>query len=456
MSNKSINSLVFTVCLFYTGYKCANRNQHLGGDVLKKSSFQNISILAVIVFSIIVIGITVFMTLKNTAELTEILEESIKSGLISTSLAARSLLDIDAFDSYNSAEDIMRDSEHYYETLEHLRHLQRQIGVEYIYALKLIDGKYHFIFDTDEEEDTLFDEYEISTVHERAFLGEESAGIMNVIDDYGSFNTGAVPIWRGGRVIGIISTDIADVYIEESSGAATRNSTLLIVTIVITMCVLIAIVALLMQNVKKMQDKLFRMANFDVLTGLPNRQYLISYLDDISKKALRNGESFAFLLIDLDNFKKVNDGAGHDAGDELLRHFAVYLDSIHGNSKSFRPPAGALNVSARIGGDEFVQIVPGIATTDAAEMMAKRLLENFSSQTIDRFVEKYQVGMSVGVALFPYHTENFNVLIKYADIAMYNAKKNGKNTYSIYNDEMSQGEPDTGEAGTADRRQFRR
>ena len=377
------------------------------------------------------------MTLKNTNDLKGILEESISSGLISSSIAARELLDIDRFDSYNSIEDVKNDAEAYEQTLGDLRNLQKQIGVTYIYALKNIDGKYYFVFDTDEESDTLFDEYEIYPVHERAFLGEDSAGIMNVTDEYGDFNTGAVPIFKNGVVIGIISTDIEDSYIKESNAASERNTFVLILTLVVTMCFMTAVVALLLRSVRKMQDKLFRMANYDVLTGLPNRQFLMTYMPEIAGKALAKQTPFAFFLIDLDNFKRVNDNAGHDAGDELLQHIARYLDTVHNNSKSFRPAAGSLNVSARIGGDEFVQIIPGVSTEEEAMEVARKVLDNFSSQTIDRFVEKYQVGLSIGVALFPYHTENFNVLIKYADMAMYHAKKSGKHSIRIYNDEMN-------------------
>jgi len=422
---------------------------------MKKTSFRSISILAVIVFSLIVIGIAVFMTLKNTDDLTGILEESIMNSLISTSIAARSLLDIEAFDSYNSIEDVNRDRESYDRVLGRLRTLQTQLGAEYIYAIKHVDGKFVFIFDTDEEVDTLFREYELSTVHERAFLGGGPAGIGKVEDEYGRFDTGAVPVWRLGRIVGIICTDVLDVFIEQSRMAADRNSANLIVTLTFTMGLLIAIVALLMRSIRKMQDSLFKMANYDILTGLPNRQFMLTYLEELGHKTKRSGEPFAFMLIDLDNFKQVNDGAGHDAGDELLCHFGRYLESIHNESVSFRPHAGALNVSARIGGDEFVQIVPGIGSIYDAENAARTLLNNFMSQAVSRYVEKYQVGMSIGIALYPYHTENFNVLIKYADMAMYHAKKSGKNTFSVYNDEMSHGDVDVRDDIATERRQFR-
>jgi diguanylate cyclase (GGDEF)-like protein len=396
------------------------------------------------------------MTLRNTADLTRILESNIKSGLISTSVAARSLLDIDRFDSYNSAEDIYNDWEAFQETLESLRDLKRKTGVSYIYTLKQIDGKYHFILDTDEEDEAIFDEYEISFVHEQAFLGKDYAGIMNVVDEYGSFNTGAVPIWKDGQVIGIISTDIRDMYINASRIASTRNAIVLILSLFATMTAMTIIAWLLLRNIRKMQEKLFHMANYDILTGLPNRQYLMSYLAETIDIAKSHNEPFAFLLIDLDNFKSVNDGSGHAAGDELLRHIALYLDNVHDDhSKSFRSSAGVLNFSARLGGDEFVQIVAGVRTIDEAQIVAKTVLDNFSSQTIDHYVEKYNVGLSIGVALYPYHTENYDVLIKYADMAMYHAKKNGKHAFCIYSDEMIQADPGEQPKLPAERRQFR-
>lgn len=403
---------------------------------MEKSRLQSVSILSIIGFFIIMLGIVVIMTLKNTADLRGILEDSVKAQLISTSIAARGILDVEKFDSYNAPEDIESDAEAYARTLADLRSLQKQVGAKYIYALKQLNGKYYFVFDTDPEIEERFIEYEIFPVHEQAFLGRESADIMNVTDEYGSFNTSAVPIWKNGSVIGIISTDIEDAFIQKSNSTAHANAVFLIVTMFVTMCAMLIIVALLLRHIRKIQDRLFRMANYDLITGLPNRQYLMDYLTKISAKSKKAKATFALLFIDLDNFKRVNDNAGHDAGDELLRHIAAYLDNVHENSKSFRPSAGILNISARIGGDEFVQIVPGVGTEAEAEIVAKKVLDNFRSQLIDRFIEKYQVGLSIGVAVFPYHTDNFNVLIKYADIAMYCAKNDGKNTYRVYNDEM--------------------
>ena len=150
----------------------------------------------------------------------------------------------------------------------------------------------------------------------------------------------------------------------------------------------------------------------------------------------------ASTLIDLGNFKQVNDSAGHDAGDELLRKNAEFLqqqsstfmENMKGKAVTFRPTAGLLNVSARVGGDEFIQVFPGAATAEDAARIAEYLLENFKTNEISGYVAHYQVTLSIGIALFPRHAEGHHVLIKYADTAMYHAKKTGKSQYCIYAD----------------------
>jgi len=422
---------------------------------MKKHTVQNLLLVFIIGFSGVILGLTVFLTMKNTEELQYIIEDSVKSQLISTSIAARELIDVGKFASYNSLEDVDDDIDAYLETLGNLRILQKQTGTKYIYALKFIDGKYYFVFDTDDEIKEAFLEYEeISEVHKEAFTGKNAAGIMNVVDEWGSFNTGAIPIIdKEGRIVGIISADIEDEYIQKSNSTSLFNSTLLLIALLTTLCFMIIIVLILLKSVRKTQDKLFMMSNYDALTGLPNRRYLMNYLPQIAETSMKKQTSFAMFLIDLDNFKKVNDNAGHDAGDELLKHISKYLNSIHNNSKSFRPSAGMLNVSARIGGDEFVQIVPGISTVEEAVTVAQKVIDNFSNSEIERFIEQYKVGLSIGVSIFPHNTEDFNVLIKYADIAMYHAKKNGKNSFCIYNEGLSKDEEN--EHITRDRRRNR-
>jgi diguanylate cyclase (GGDEF)-like protein len=406
-------------------------------EVDGKVQTRVVSVVIVIALFVLMLGVTAFLTVKNTSDLRGVLRESVQSDLLSISIAARQVIDTDAFDSYNSLADVHKDQADYDKTLAVLRELQTATNATYIYVLKQIDGAYYFIFDTDLEDETIFSEYDIFPVHEKAFLGKNAADILNVVDEWGSFNTGAVLIWKEGKVIGIVSTDIEDTYIRRSADMASFNTALLIVVMVASMVAMVAVSGLLLRRIQKMQAKLYKMANYDVITGLPNRQYLMNYLQDVTKESKREDMPFALLFVDLDNFKRVNDNAGHDAGDELLRAIGLYLDGVHDNSKSFRPAPGILNVSARIGGDEFVQVVPGVGDIAEAEIVAKRVLDNFELQSMDHFIKKFDVGLSIGVAIYPYHSDNFNVLIKYADIAMYHAKKEGKHIYRIYNHDMN-------------------
>lgn len=400
----------------------------------RMSRCSRIVILITIVVLIIVVGIVMALSVRSNEEMRSILEESVKSQLISISVAAREILDIDAFDRYNSLEDVAADQAAYDETLRQLRQLASNVDAKYIYALKQIGDAYYFVFDTDTEITDIFIPYDLSPVHEQAFAGNTSADVLNVVDEYGSFNTGAVPIIKDGKLIGIISTDIEDIYLKQATDATRRNTIILICTLAITMLIILALVIYLLRRVKKMQDRLKHMAHYDIITGLPNRQYLLEFLDGITKD--KKSPPFALLFIDLDNFKLVNDSVGHEAGDELLQHIAEYLQKSDHNAMAFRPSAGRLNIAARIGGDEFVQVAFGISTIEEAGQYARRLLDGFTSTGIDRYIEKYAVGLSIGVAMYPYHSENYHTLIKYADVAMYYAKRAGKNGYRIYEDEM--------------------
>lgn len=392
------------------------------------------AVIALLLFFVVILGVVVGMNIKNSNDLQTILEESVHSQLISICVAAGEIIDVDAFISYNDASAAQMPT--YQNTLNQLRSLCKSVDAQYIYALKYVDGESIFVFDTDEEDEEVFIEYDLSPVHAAAFKGERAAAMMNVDDEYGSFNTGAVPIYKNGTVVGIIAADTEDSFLTRSLSAAKTNTFLLIILLAITMFVMLLLVLRLMKQLRGMQKKLEIQAHYDTVTGLPNRQYLMEYLaDETIHDAAKT--PFALFFIDLDNFKKVNDNAGHDAGDTVLRNIAKYLDTALANTKSFRPSAGQLNISARVGGDEFVQVVHGVNNIEQASALAQQLVDNFEIEDQDRYIQKYNVGLSIGVALYPYHSENYNVLIKYADIAMYKAKSNGKNQYFIYDDELS-------------------
>ena len=393
-------------------------------------------ILSALPFFLFILAVVVTFNVLNGRAHMSALEDSVKSQLIAISVAAREDLDIGAFQAYQTKADLLGDQPRYDDVLAKLRTLKKSADVGSIYVLKLIDGVPRYIYDTDSEYDTRFEEYPLSPVHEAAFAGKNSAGVMNVVDESGSLNTGAAPIWQDGKVIGVIATDMPDAAIRRSINQSIRGTILLAAVLALIMGGALFAFLRLAKNASATQRRLQALALNDTVTGLPNRQYLLDFLASMIEKS--PDDPFALVFIDIDNFKNVNDRAGHDAGDELLRTIAKYIEGASANVKAFRPAPGMLNIAARIGGDEFIQVVRGVSTIAQAEKAARDLLANFASCVTDRYIEQYGVGLSIGVALYPYHTRNFHVLIKYADIAMYNAKHGGKNNYRVYDDAMTQ------------------
>ena len=397
----------------------------------------------VIIFALMILFIfttVVGLNRKNTEELTEITRASMEAQLIAVAQSASKLIDLEAYMHYTSPEAVQADKDTHAQVLGALRSLGINVGAKYIYVLREIDGAYYFVFDTDTEVDTTFMSYQLSEVHERAFTGAWSAGIMNVQDEYGSFNTGAVPIYYAREIVGIVCVDYEDRFFSESMRTAEHNQIILVVTLLAVLTTLTVFLLLLLHRLSAAQQDMRRLAQNDALTGLPNRVYLFEYLEELNHQ--RPQEPFALLFIDLDNFKMVNDSAGHDAGDELLRKIAGFLEEksrsfmkdVEEDAITFRPTAGLLNVSARVGGDEFIQVFPGATTEEDGRRIAEFLLKRFKTEVVSRYVDLYQVSLSIGVAMYPYHSDNHHVLIKYADTAMYHAKKSGKNQYRVYED----------------------
>jgi diguanylate cyclase (GGDEF)-like protein/PAS domain S-box-containing protein len=165
---------------------------------------------------------------------------------------------------------------------------------------------------------------------------------------------------------------------------------------------------------KAQHAELERMALHDALTGLPNRTLLNDRIAQAINAARRTGEAMAVLLLDLDRFKEVNDTLGHLVGDRLLTLIGPRL----------RQPLRETDTVARLGGDEFAILLPGPTDVPAACGIAERIVEAFRQPFVvdDMALE---VGISIGVALYPEHGEAGEVLLQHADAAMYAAKRNG-------------------------------
>jgi diguanylate cyclase (GGDEF)-like protein/PAS domain S-box-containing protein len=174
---------------------------------------------------------------------------------------------------------------------------------------------------------------------------------------------------------------------------------------------------------KAQHAELERMALHDALTGLPNRTLLNDRIAQAINAAKRSGEAMAVLLLDLDRFKEVNDTLGHLVGDRLLTLIGPRL----------RQPLREADTVARLGGDEFAILLPGPTDVPAACGIAERIVEAFRDPfAVDDMA--LEVGISIGVALYPEHGETAELLLQHADAAMYAAKRNGFG-FVVYNAE---------------------
>ncbi|WP_229210601.1 bifunctional diguanylate cyclase/phosphodiesterase [Duganella sp. CF517] len=180
---------------------------------------------------------------------------------------------------------------------------------------------------------------------------------------------------------------------------------------------------------KKKDDMLYRAARIDPVTGFFNRHALSVSLAQEVAGAAAAGRECAVLFLDLDKFKRVNDSFGHAIGDELLRQTAHRLYGV------LRPD----DVLARFGGDEFIVVMPDLAP-GTAEQMATECAERVIGAIANRFDLSHHaiaLSASVGVACYPLHGSDSDMLIRNADIAMYEAKKAGRGELRFFNDAMN-------------------
>ncbi|AVO49359.1 diguanylate cyclase [Melaminivora suipulveris] len=177
---------------------------------------------------------------------------------------------------------------------------------------------------------------------------------------------------------------------------------------------------------RKRQDALiWRQAHFDELTGLPNRAMFREQLQGAMHKAAGLQGSVALLLLDLDNFKEVNDTLGHARGDELLRQVAQRIEACVRQG----------DLVARLGGDEFAIILPGMAETTAIAQLAARI-NNELATPLQLGGAQLHTQASMGIAVYPRDTHSLDELIKFADQAMYTAKAGGRNRFAHFNPAM--------------------
>lgn len=176
---------------------------------------------------------------------------------------------------------------------------------------------------------------------------------------------------------------------------------------------------------RRAEQHIHYLAHFDALTGLPNRVLLFDRIGQASRQARRDGTKVAVLFIDLDRFKVINDSLGHSFGDEVLRSVARRLHAGLRESDTV----------GRLGGDEFLIVVPNLQEASDAAAVAEKVLSQLSSPFAVGG-QSFVVSPSIGISLFPDDAEDAEGLIRCADIAMYNAKDAGRNAFRFVTREM--------------------
>jgi 5-methylcytosine-specific restriction enzyme A len=172
---------------------------------------------------------------------------------------------------------------------------------------------------------------------------------------------------------------------------------------------------------RQLEEEIQRMAYYDSLTGLPNRNLFSDRLTITLAQARRNKKTVGVAMLDLDKFKEVNDTLGHDAGDFLLKAATERLNAALRKGDTI----------ARFGGDEFVLILPDLKAIEDAIQVAQKIIDSFCKPfLID--TNQLAVTTSIGIAVYPYDGTDEGMLLKNADIAMYQAKQAGRARYQLY------------------------
>jgi diguanylate cyclase (GGDEF)-like protein len=183
------------------------------------------------------------------------------------------------------------------------------------------------------------------------------------------------------------------------------------------------------------KTQLEKVALYDPLTGAANRMLFERRLRQEVRNALMNNSAFALHMLDLDRFKPVNDTLGHATGDKLLKVVAQRLTRV----------VRAQDTVARMGGDEFAVIQTGMINESGAALMAEKIVNAISEPYLING-ERVNIGVSVGFSICPVHTAEERELLEYADLALYQVKRTGRNAYAMFHPRMRTARADSSDS----------
>ncbi len=408
-----------------------------------------------IILCFVITAVVTTFALISYKKSNNLLQESVEDRLVSNIDVAFVAINVDLHkeirETYSPAgfagdTNAGRDDERYSQLVEKLAEISDSVGATYIYTMKFKGAgtdEFYFILDSDENIETrvyIGKTYQNLDKEEKDFFKQcltdkESIFISEITDEWGTQYTACrALVDSNGEVEAILCVDISSDFI-------VRHNKTFFWTVLILEIILIAIylvIGFLIYNLLKrnaiMQDKIEHMAYYDSLTTLPNRVALIEKLNSLMESLTNNNYksySIALYFIDVDNFKKVNDVDGHVTGDILLQEIAKFL-LAHSDLKPLI--SKGKEFVARLGGDEFVLIQP-IKEIEEIHKFANVLLSDFLKLKSDnKIMQKFNVSLSVGAAIYPKNADTVSSLLKAADTAMYYAKNHGKGTYAFYDD----------------------
>jgi diguanylate cyclase (GGDEF)-like protein len=175
------------------------------------------------------------------------------------------------------------------------------------------------------------------------------------------------------------------------------------------------------------EDQLWKLAHYDTLTGLPNRSFFTTHLEYTIRIAKGTQSQFALLFLDIDKFKDINDTQGHEAGDQVLKYIAERIQSCLRKGDTF----------ARLGGDEFTILIENINDSEQIKNVCQKICQSFKTRFKINGID-YPLSASIGISIFPQHGDTAAMLLRNADTAMYEAKKNQSHEgFYFYREELT-------------------
>lgn len=366
-------------------------------------------------------GVSIFSALSYNTEKT-MLYQQLDSRLYAAAKGQTLLLASDFHDraldltAITSAEDSTN--------INQLSLFSKASQMSYVYTLIEKEGKVYFTASsaTDEERKTgknmtrYFDEYDDVSPSIRNAIKNHKLIFDEAPDKWGTYRSIIIPMTTAGGHHYAAGADLSITDIQSTLDTqALHHFAFAFVLITVSFITLLW----RLNRIKKL-------ALFDPLTGLPNRVELANRLEYTLVGAQRNNEMFALLFLDLDHFKEINDTLGHKIGDELLIRVSKRIQTVLRKA----------DTASRMGGDEFVLLLP---LTDAlgASNVSQKLLETICNPYHVQDNE-LSITASIGIALYPIDGRDHETLSKNADTAMYSAKKEGRNSYQFFTTKLQE------------------